>query len=132
MTEDRVFVLTYGESPAYHIRTVEELDAELDRAHAQSANDEWGYLAMIHHYSGEEFPDRLHLGVGRAFSFLEFNAAYVAGDLDEGEKSWWWWSQVTDHGPGIGIPNEVAREAAREFVRTGERPTNVEWIEDEV
>lgn len=131
MTEQQKYVLTYGESPAFLISTVEELDAELDRAHAQSANDEWGYVALIHPYSEEEFPDRLHLGVGRAFSFLEFNAAYVAGDLDKGEKSWWFWSQVTDLGPGIGIPNEVAREAAREFVRTGRRPTNVEWVEDD-
>lgn len=131
MTEDRVFVLSYGMSPAYHIRTVEELDAQLDKAHAESARDKWGYAAVLHIYGEGLTGTRLQFGVGREFSFLESDTGYVAGDLDKGEKSWWLWSQLTDIEPGMGIPNEVAREAAREFVRTGQRPTNVEWVEDD-
>jgi len=129
-----MFHIDYGTKPSELVSTPQELDAVLDRATEESQQEECPYLVQI--YPVTDNPSKtepmLKLGVGRSFSFLDWDMDYVPGELDGGEETTWEWSGPMEKGPGVGIPNEVAREAAREFVRTGgRRPTNVEWVAGE-
>jgi Immunity protein Imm1 len=110
--------------------TVEELDAVLDKATDESREDGYPYLVQIYLADDPHGGPLLKLGVGHTFSFLWYDKTYVAGDLDGGHVTSWDWSGPNDQPAGTGIPNELAREAAREFVRTGgQQPANVEWVE---
>jgi hypothetical protein len=70
----------------------------------------------------------LTLGLGRRYSFLTFDDAHAVSQQTSGGASrWWYGNDWTYFAPHRGVPVDIAREAAREFVRTGRRPTNVEW-----
>lgn len=124
-------VIAYGEFHLVEVSTVEELDAALDKADADARAASKPMAVSL--YLDSEGPDghAMTLGVGRDFSCLTYDASYVAGDLDNGQPTAWWFGPTwayTD--PGRGIPSEIAREAAREYVRTGRRPANVEWTDE--
>lgn len=124
------YEISYGEGPTeVVIATVDELDEVLDRATAAAAADVLPYIVYIHTEAGMD-GDMLGLGVGGEFSYLTFNDQYVPGDLDGGKPSRWYYdNQPTDLPPGIGIPPNVARDAAREFIRTGRQPAGAAWAD---
>ena len=109
---------------------VEELDALLDQLDAESRAE--GYPAFVMICPPDARRPVLSIGLGRdEFSFLTYNLDYVHGDLDGGEPAAWMindeWSELP---PGFNVEVKVAREAAREFVRSdGQRPSNLSWIE---
>ena len=127
-------VVEYGEGPmTAEVSTVAELDELFDTITDQAKAD--GFPAGVVLYLDDEGPDGpgLMLGLGREWSVLMDGPLYVPGDLDGGEPSaWFYGNQWSYAGPNHGIPTEDAREAARGFVRTGgQRPTSVEWVEDD-
>ncbi|WP_020576960.1 Imm1 family immunity protein [Actinopolymorpha alba] len=132
MTEPVQYLLEYGDGPAQtEVSTVDELDHALDEVNREAEQDQVPYAVYVFTPAAWDGPV-LALGVGRDFSFLNFDNAHVVGDLDSDKPTEWWYGNDWGHRPpGRGIPVETAREAAREFVRTGQRPTNVEWIEAE-
>jgi hypothetical protein len=129
MTSDEYIVDCGNRSDLAHVSTVEELDAGLDDTEEwarENGRPVWVYIFTPKNWDGPVSS----LGLGRDFSFSSFDNAHAVGDMDGGQPAEWWdGSQGGYSFPGRGIPVEVAREAAREFVRTGQRPTNVEWTE---
>jgi hypothetical protein len=106
-----------------------DLDALLDRLDAESRAE--GFPAYVRICPPVDRRPVLSLGLGRdEFSFLTYNLDHVHGDHDGGKPAAWMindeWSELP---PGFCVDAKTAREAAREFVTTGQRPTNVDWVE---
>lgn len=111
------------------VSTVDELDAVLDRATEEARESELPYVVYVT-ADGTEDASALGLGVGHDWSWVTYEGWRSSGSLDGGKHSAWSYGrQHTELPPGIGIPNTTVREAARQFVRTGHRPTNVVWLE---
>jgi hypothetical protein len=125
--EDRAGSIGHGDV----VSRLEELDAKLDQISNESADK--GYAFAVHLTMGtREAGSILDIGIGGAYSFLRWN---------QKERSWFSRGTVEcadlvfeDYVCQGGswdrnlIENEVAREAAREFLRAGgQRPTCVEW-----
>ena len=80
---------------------------------------------------------RLGIGLGGPSSVLAFNPSpeppYLislgdAGSLD-GDAGFYLHGHWTEFPRTALVPNAAAREAARRFIRNGNRPDNVEWEE---
>lgn len=136
-----IFNAHYGRSPDVEIATVEELDAFLDKATA--TGDQYGIqiaLGSIADEAERTFEDWrpvLQIGVGhpeRSFlvwygepfgwacepdllALAETLVFNCGGEAEERSPS------------ATRVGAETAREAARQFIRTGTRPANVEWFE---
>jgi hypothetical protein len=122
------------------VSTVDELDAVLDRVAAQATAEDLPYAVQVHR------PGRhgaVMFGIGHSVrSFLDW--------LDRGQPHGTADRYAVE--PGVSAASEpvafdfygdwtemppertrvtplAARDAAREFVRTGGRPTCVEWVE---
>jgi hypothetical protein len=122
------WVLEYGRGPVeVPVTNVTELDSSIDQAIAKALDDR-PYFVALHLLDDDEETGRvLSFGVGRETSFLAWGNQHAAG---HGEPAYWYYGNQDSETPaGMNIPTAVARDAAREFVRTGERPTNVEWVE---
>lgn len=126
------FVLAYGDGPEMaEVSNVEELDALLDRITGEARADQCPCGVHIRTEAEWDGP-RMSLGIGRDFSYLTFMTWHVDGYLDPGKPTEWWCGNDRGEIPSHrGIPVQTAREAAREFVRTGDLPTNVAWADNE-
>lgn len=120
------------------ISTAAELDAVLDQVADQAVTDDQPYAVQIYR-DGEDVG--LMIGVGHPErSFV----SWVDNAVPEGT------GDAAAHEPGVVAPNEpigldffgtwteldpqrtrvmpeAARQAAREYIETGQRPTGVEW-----
>lgn len=115
-----------------------ELDELVDNV-ASYADDEGIKVAMVVFYPDDDndySASSLHFGVGAPNCPLEYgNEAghqYVPGS---GYESTWWYfmCDYSEVPPGREVPIELARTAAREFVRTrGQRPRWFNWIDESV
>lgn len=139
-----IFIGNYGRNPRIEISTVAELDEFLDKVTAagglygvqiaqgtaaqwdplnnDGAADELPVLDL-----GIGHPERSYLvyygepfGWGRDDTLTELTERLVFNCGGESEERSIQRTKVTA---------EQARHAAREFIKTGQRPTNVEWFE---
>lgn len=127
------YTVTYGFGPKQATVTdTVELDRVLDEATLEASTE--GLPGVVYIATGGLRAPMLVLGVGRDdFSFLSCEGGHASGNLDGGQPTAWYYAG--DHHSeipgGRGIPVKEAREAAREFVRSGgERPGNVEWVNE--
>ena len=132
MSGERVYTVVYGRRPNEEkVRTPDELDAVLDKASTDAAAAGRPSVVYVLTDRGAQAPF-LGLGVGREFSYLTYGGQHAPGDLDGGVPPAWYTSGARSELPaGRAVQVEAARDAAREFLLTGERPTNVEWVYSE-
>jgi hypothetical protein len=122
------------------VQTVEELDTVLDRIERQRGTDGLPFVVDItddREFVG--FPVGLHMSIGgqhRAKVFWNGTPAGGSGiGVEPGVSPWDGEPIAFDYG---GMPTEetpdtlrvtpkAARQAAREFIETGQRPTCLTW-----
>jgi len=119
------------------VSDVAELDAALDRAEAQALAEEVPCAVQIHCSTA---PGSLLLGLGHpGSSFVDWlvpdglhQSAYEAscpeGDATIGFDVYGDWHERPP--AKLRVRPTTAREIAREYVRTGQRPSGVDWAED--
>ncbi len=123
------------------VATVEDLDEVLDRAERDRNPDGLPYkIDLVLDGSGGEFGESgLQLGLGhpqRAF-LMWFGEPGGGLGHEAGLAPWTggllsfdYGGVPTEDGPErLGLSPAMARQAAREFLRTGQRPTCVRWVE---
>lgn len=129
-------VVEYGpDATQTAVESVEALDELLDRLEAEAAADVRPWWIYIYDNDDQgKLRSHLSLGLGEAFSFVDWwseetqNGAHSQGDLDGGEVTAWLYSGAySELDAGRGIPKDTAREAVRDYLRTGQQPTNVPW-----
>jgi len=126
--------LQYGMGPqTLELDGVEQVDAALDAIHTLARLRGVGEIVYLIAPEGS----LMFLGLGRDdLSILTWVSAdgttsYLPGDLDGGKPTEWAGeNQLSEIPPGSGVPVETVREAAREFARTGRRPTSIAWVDD--
>jgi hypothetical protein len=114
------------------VTTAEELDAILQPLHTDVSRADALVVAIT-----SPAGDDLTLGIGRDTTVVGWTSAdgdpphFVSrGSTEEGDDLVFFYDgHWTDFPASRGIPVEDAFEAARLFVRTGERPTNIRWDE---
>lgn len=127
------YIIDYGDGPRKaEVSTVEEWDAFVEKALEESR--EFGAPFAAHMYTPAFYDNYrgpvLLFCVGSEVSLLQYDNAHVAGDVNADDQQWWYGNQWTFGRHGEMVSAEVALHAVREFVRTGVRPTNVEWVEE--
>jgi len=111
------------------VTSQEELDRELDRLNAEASASEPMIVSAIHPGGAV-----LSIGLGRDSSYLNFAASpdppYYSSLGDEaadGVVEFAYGGQPTEYPRNALVPLNVAREAARKFLKTGERPSGLRW-----
>jgi hypothetical protein len=123
--------LSWGTDQVRTVRTVEDLDEQLDALHARYAHEP--LRASVRHVTGAT----LSIGLGRDVSVLAYIGPapecppyYVSrGDLEPGDEEvdWMYGGQ---HSPCLRrelVPSGIAREAAREFFARGVLLRAIRW-----
>jgi hypothetical protein len=118
------------------ISTVAELDAVLDQVAVHAATEKVPFAVQVH---DDAAPGSVMLGVGHPErSFVDwlvpdglhqyaYEPKFAPGGEPIGFDVYGDWRE---HPPEkLRVHPGTAREAAREYVRTGRRPTGVEWAE---
>lgn len=117
------------------VTDADQMARELDRIDRESrAADEPWMVALL-----DEAGRELALGVGADTSVITWTdeankeMPYLisrgASQILGGENLEFYYGQWSEFEPSAAVPVAVAREAAREFLRTGERPDTVAWQE---
>lgn len=110
------------------IADLNHLDRELDLlADEAKTADRPTFMHIYPAAAGFRDGPVLGFGIGESFSFLTWGHTHARGDGDKSD--WYYGNQWSELSPGARMAVDTAREAVREFVRTGERPTNVDWTE---
>lgn len=79
--------------------------------------------------AGVQYPEAAHsltIGVHDGYGYL----AYAGEDgylMSAGDPATPEWGENADFDPGSGIPIEQLAAALKEYLQTGQRPTNIEW-----
>jgi hypothetical protein len=115
------------------VRTVEELDAELDRLDRETPEDR-PLMAEIVRPEGPS----LTIGLGRDHSVVTYIASDAgpyftshSGDSSRaGTVAFYYGGHESEFLADAAVPVEDAREAARLFFADGERPDNLDWRQD--
>lgn len=134
-TRSEPFTIEYGDAPELieDIDSVDRLDAELDRIAHESRAGDLPYLVTLTAPSGRS----LAIGVGADSSVLSWSDEDAehpyftsrGGSTDTEPVGFSYGGEWTEFPPSAAVPVGVARQAAREFVHTGERPGSVDWHE---
>jgi immunity protein Imm1 of predicted polymorphic toxin system len=129
----QVTTVSGEDAQAVPVRTVEELDAELDRLDREAADDR-PPMAEIVRPEGMS----LTIGLGRDHSVVTYIASDAgpyftshSGDSSrDGTVAFYYGGHESEFMAEAAVPVEDAREAARLFFANGERPDNVDWRQD--
>lgn len=128
--------MKWARQPRTLVSTVDELDAALDQAVAAAAGD---YPHLVSIYPAEhdgDWPPTLQIGIGHPHrSAAHWISAVGAGTGYQPDIQPWRAPISFDlGGVATDLPPEdtlvtpdAAREAAREYVRTGRRPAGLAW-----
>lgn len=131
MTTDS-WTIEYGDGP----KLVEDVPTQEVLTYLREVHRDADRPLLFNIAAGED--KVLTIGLGAKFSALgwidenDADQPYVrsAGEADGDEPSeWWLGNQPSELPPGTGIPVADAVAAVEEFLRSSERPTNVEWVE---
>jgi hypothetical protein len=132
------YAAKWGREPRAEFQSVAELDALLD-AIEPSPESGLPVNVSIYKLDGSDFPPTLQIGLGHP------ERSYVAFiDVEDDERSGWAFDRAVPPwrepirfdlgGEPTDCPQErtrvtpdAARQAAREYVESGERPAGVEW-----
>jgi len=137
ITHEPVLVAWQPGRPPVEVQTVDELDGLLDAYDQEARKD--GEHWLVHLMAGDG-QLRLWLGVGadlvpvgleddREGADLPWSLS--AGDLPEGEGTWWADDNTeSELSPVTLVPVADAREAARLWLTSRERPRNIRWDGD--
>lgn len=129
----------WGRGNRCEVATADALDAVLDRVETQRSPDGVPFKVDIVRDDPDGFPVGLQLGIGHNDrSFVLYIGDPASGYAYEAALELWPDDLVFDYGgqPTEYLPEEtrvtpaMAREVARVYVRTGERPTCVTWDAD--
>lgn len=138
-----IFTTKYGRGHLVEVSTVDELDAFLDvvvtTGEQYGIQIAQGTIAQWEDGSGDDTDDlpMLSLGIGHPErSYLIFDGEGYGWGIDstlpELDKALVYdcGGEAEERSPKLTRVTVVqAREAAREFIEMGRRPTNVEWFE---
>jgi hypothetical protein len=132
-SERQQATLSWAEDGSAPVRSVQELDERLDELDRQARADQ----PLV---AGIERPDgaALSIGLGRDRSVLSFMASpdppYFTSHDQEGESDgtvvFYYYGHWSEFPADAAVPMGDAREAARRFLSTGERPDNIDWRMD--
>jgi hypothetical protein len=125
--------LSWAENENVPVHTVQELDERLDALDRQARASQ----PLV---AGLERPDgaALSIGLGRDRSVLNymrspdppyFTSHDEQADTD-GTVVFFYYGHWSEFPADAAVPMDDAREAARRFFRTGERPDNIDWRMD--
>jgi hypothetical protein len=116
------------------VSTVDQLDRALDRVAAQANAEKLPYAVQVHR---SEAPGSIMIGIGhpqRSFIDWLMPKGHREYGYVEGVAAWSEpigfdvYGEWHEHEPEqVRVVPATAREAAREYVRTGQRPTCVDW-----
>ena len=135
ITHEPVSVAWRPDRPPVEVGTVDGLDSLLDAydEEARSGGERW----LVHLVAGDG-QLRLWLGVGAELvpvgieddhAGAEVPWSLSAGDLPEGEGTWWADDNTeSELSPTSLVPMADAREAARRWLHTRRSPDNVRWM----
>ena len=125
-----------GPGGTVDVSTEEELDQLLDRIHRDSEGNTPRFIELCNADG-----DTLQLGLGRPYSLLSFTPGdgeppYYASKGDPSLAGnpphilfYYLGGHYSEFPASTAIDTTAAREAARIFLQTEARPTNVEWQE---
>ena len=125
--------LSWAEDGSAPVHSVQELDERLDDLERQ-ARDHQPLVAGIERPNGAA----LSIGLGRDRSVLNymsspdppyFTSHDEQGDVD-GTVVFYYYGHWSEFPADAAVPMGDAREAARRFFRSGERPDNIDWRMD--
>jgi len=126
--------LEWGEANVREVQSIDDLDRALDEL-ASSMQSEPA-LAELFAPDGSS----LAIGLGTAWSVVSyigptgeppyFHSVGSGQGPEDDPVVFMFRGHYSDFPPDACVPMDLAREAARVFFRTGQRPTNVTWAED--
>jgi hypothetical protein len=130
---DQAMTISWAENETAPATTVEQLDEQLDSLDAQARNSR-PFIAELAHPNGAV----LSIGLGRDRSVLNHSASpdppyYTSHDPEAeagGTAVFFFYGHESEFPADAAVPIADARDAAREFLQTGERPENIEWRMD--
>ena len=112
-----------GDDPIM-VSNQEELDAALDELDRRAREADDVIIALL----GTDIETMMTIGVGSNLVPVTYGYVRSRGSLPEGEPEEWrfmnTWNEIS---PTELVPAELAREAARQWLVTGERPDNLVW-----
>ena len=125
--------LSWSEDQAAAVRTADELDQRLDALDRQ-ARDREPFAVTLERPDGKV----LTLTVGRKRSIVNYMASldppyYTSYDPESDESGtivYYFFGHYSESPADAAVPTQDAREAARRFFETGERPENIDWRMD--
>jgi immunity protein Imm1 of predicted polymorphic toxin system len=132
-SDGRVTTVSGEDDREIPVRTVEELDAQLDRLDAE-ARQRQPLAAEIVRPDGVV----LIIGLGRDESVLNYQVSeagpyYTSHSEDAPDDStvvFYYGGHESEFLAEAAVPVEDAREAARLFFADGKRPENIDWQQD--
>ena len=131
------YLVTWGSDGERTVSTAEELSTVLDEVAPRRGKHGAPYLVGVYLDDGEEFPPGVEVGLGHPDRAFVFNLGPGGGyGYEPGLDAWPEdivfdvGGQTADYHPDqTRLTPQAARQAALEYVRTGQRPTCVEWSE---
>jgi hypothetical protein len=125
--------LSWAENESVPVHTVQELDERLDELDRQARASQ----PLV---AGLERPDgaALSIGLGRDRSVLNYMSSpdppyFTSHDEEadtDGTVVFFYYGHWSEFPADAAVPMADAREAARRFFETGERPDNIAWQMD--
>jgi hypothetical protein len=122
--------LSWAEDASVPVYSVRELDERLDELERQAREAQ----PLV---AGIERPDgtALSIGLGRDRSVLNYMSSldppyFTSHDPESDEDGtvvFYYYGHWSEYSADAAVPMDEAREAARRFLETGERPQNIDW-----
>jgi hypothetical protein len=130
---EQAMTISWAENENAAASSVDELDEQLDALDARAREGE-PFVAELVHPNGAV----LSIGLGRDRSVLNHSASpdppyYTSHDPESDEDGvvvFYFYGHWSEYSADAAVPMDEAREAARRFFRTGQRPESVDWRMD--